>query len=85
MIPLIARIRIRAGDTRLSFWAPLFLLWLLLLPFAILLAPLFIVYLMIRRVQPLRALAGAIAAFWSLAGTDIRVETPTSDVFIRLI
>jgi hypothetical protein len=85
MIPMLARIRIRSGSTRFGFWAPLFLLWLLLLPLAIVLAPFFVIYLLIVRVHPLRAMADTISVVWSLAGTQVSVRTPTSDVFIRLI
>ncbi|MGD0864484.1 MAG: hypothetical protein ABSA49_02895 [Rhizomicrobium sp.] len=86
MIPLWMSIAV-CGERRRFFrlWLPLFLLWLLLLPFAILALPvLAVLWLAGGRC----ALAKPIALwqmFASLRGTLIDIDHPDGSVFIRIV
>jgi hypothetical protein len=87
MIPLVGVINVKHWPRSRSFclWIPLFLVWLLLLPFAILLLPVFFVVCLFCRVNPFQA----IATFWSiLAGfrdTHIEIDNREALVLIRIL
>jgi hypothetical protein len=87
MIPLVGVINVKHWPRSRSFrlWIPLFLLWLLLLPFAVLLLPVFFVVCLICRVNPFRA----IATFWSilasLRDTHIEIDNRDALVLIRIL
>lgn len=85
MIPVLAVIRIRHPDGELRLWAPIGLLWLLVLPFAVLLLPAAVAALAARRISPGPAIAAFAQMFCALAGSQVAVETPTSAVLVRLI
>ena len=86
MIPLTAVIDIRNKRGRgFHIWSmPLFLVWILLLPVALLLLPLFIVICALGQVNPLRALS----VFWrilaSLKGTHVEVEDSDRSILIHI-
>jgi len=86
MIPLLAEIRIRTGKHRnLSLvGVPLFILWLVLLPFAILLLPFFVLACLFGQVNPLRAIAVFWQVFASLSGTHVEINDNASSVLVRL-
>ena len=87
MIPLVGVISVRHWPRSRSFrlWIPLFLLWLLLLPFVVLALPVFIVVCLLCRVNPFQA----IATFWSIfAGfrdTHIEINNRDALVLIRIL
>ena len=74
----------RPRSGRLGLWVPLFLVWLLLLPFVLVLLPLAVLALIVIRVNPFRALA----TFWQilsgLTGTNIEVDAPDAMVLVRI-
>lgn len=85
MIPLWASLRLRRADGRMfRLGLPLFLLWLLLLPFALLLAPIALVACLLSRINPLSACAG----LWNVAsasrGTHIDVVAPRARFLFHL-
>lgn len=85
MIPTIAIIRIRSGQERgFSLWIPLFLVWLLVLPFVIVLAPFVVLACLVTRTR-----LALFAALWemlcSLGGTRIEVRGPKDFVYVRFI
>jgi len=85
MIPVLAAVRIHAGGARIGFWTPLFLVWMLLLPLAILLSPLLIVMCLAMRLNPVRA-AGALAGvLCGLSGARVEVESPGATVLVRIV
>jgi uncharacterized membrane protein len=58
MIPFVAVVSLRNQESRtFRLWIPLVLVWLLLLPLGILLAPFILIACLVCRVNPLRALA----------------------------
>lgn len=85
MPPLMMILRIRTDSGRgVRLWLPLFLLWLLVLPLAILLLPFYLVFCAYERVNAVRG----IAAFWTLisatVGTHIEIATPRALVFMHI-
>jgi len=81
MIPITSTVRIRDG--RHQFWIPLFLVWLLLLPVAILLLPLFFIACLIVRVNPFRAISVLWEILTALKGTDVAVDDGHCSVLVR--
>ena len=96
MIPMMMTIAVRhdevdyrSGFARpeshgLRLWLPLFLLWILVLPFALLLSPLILIGLAFLRLNPFRAAAALFGLLCALAGTCIEVESPGATVNIRI-
>lgn len=67
MIPFGATVRVR----RFRIWIPLLLGWLLLLPIALLLMPVFFIACRIERIDSLRMLAAGWQLLHGLRGTHI--------------
>lgn len=56
MIPFVAVVSLRDRESQtFRLWIPLFLVWILLLPVAVLFSPLILVACLVCRVNPLRA------------------------------
>lgn len=86
MIPLWITFRLRTGNGRsFALHLPLVLLWLFVLPFAVLLAPLGLVWCLRRRVNPLYAAGALWALLGASRGTVIEVEHPGAAVWMRII
>jgi hypothetical protein len=86
MIPCLAMVRVGGHGRRgIRLWLPLFLLWPLLLPFAVLLA---VASLILARLYGITA-AGAFRTGWKLAcgwrGTHIEVDSPEFAFQVRFI
>lgn len=83
-IPVLAVVRIHHGGRGLNLWVPLFFLWLLLLPFVLVLSPLILIACLVVQVNPVRLLS----VFWQictgLTKTHIEVEHPDASVLIRV-
>lgn len=86
MIPLRGTIQIENRRHRrfLSCIIPLFLVWLVLLPVAILVLPVFLIACLLVRVNPIPV----IAAFWriltSLKGTTFEVDDGQHAVLVHI-
>lgn len=86
MIPLLLKVRIGgAGRRGVPLWVPLFLGWLLLLPLALLLLPLFLVGSLIGMLNPFRVLW----VFWGILngarGTSVEAANGRHAVLIRIV
>lgn len=86
MIPLLLKVRIGgAGSSGVPLWVPLFLGWLLLLPLALLLLPLFLVGSLIGMLNPFRVLW----VFWGILngarGTSVEAANGRHAVLIRIV
>lgn len=87
MIPLIGVVSFRRWPHSRSFrlWIPLFLLWILLLPLAVLFLLLLFPVCLISRVNPFKA----IAAFWSIfsafRNTHIEIDNGEALVLVRVL
>jgi hypothetical protein len=69
---------------RFPLWIPILLLWLVLLPFVLLLAPLVFVACLVLRVNPFRGIAVYWQLFNALRGVRIVVEDPAAPLSIRI-
>ena len=87
MIPLVGIVSVNHRPHSRSFrlWIPLFLLWLLLLPLAVLAFPVLLIVCLISRVNPFEA----IATFWhilaALKDTHIEVDNRNALVLVRIL
>jgi len=75
MIPFVAVVSLRNQESRtFRLWIPLFLIWLILLPVAVLLSPLIFLACLICRVNPFRGVAVMWQILSALADTELAVE-----------
>jgi uncharacterized membrane protein len=75
MIPFVAVVSLRNQESRtFRLWIPLFLVWLLLLPLAILLSPFIFIVCLVCRVNPLRGVAVMWQILNALTDTELEVE-----------
>lgn len=87
MIPMMGVISVNHWPRSRSFrlWIPLFLLWLLLLPLAVLAFPVLLIVCLIAGVNPFEV----IATFWNilsgLRDTHIEVDNREALVLIRIL
>jgi hypothetical protein len=87
VIPWLAMVRVRGGNHRraVRLWLPLFLLWPLMLPFAVVLA---VAGPVVARAYGM-ATAGLLRTAWQFAGgwrgTHIEVESPEFVFQVRFI
>lgn len=85
MIPMLLTISVRARGVRpIRVWLPLFLIWILLLPFLVLIVPAVMILGAIARLNPLAAVGSLFAVFCALAGTHIEVEAPDATVLVHI-
>jgi len=85
MIPYLAVIKLRRrGGRGFHLWIPLVLVWILLLPVAVLALPLFFLFCLIGRVNLVRATKTLGAIFGGLSGTQIQVEDRRYSVSLRI-
>ena len=84
MIPLWMSLHVRSVKTNIRLGLPLFLLWLLLLPIAVLLAPLGLIVCLILRFNPLPRLVAGWCVLSAVPGTHVDVAAPNARVFIHV-
>lgn len=70
------------SERRRSIWIPFLLVWLLLAPFVVLLAPLVFVACLLVRVNPFRGVAVYWQFFSALRGLRIEVDNPGASISI---
>ena len=86
MLPLLVRVSIRhCSGPRLSLWLPLFLLWVLLLPFALLLAPLIAIACLVVGLNPVEAFLVIWRVVESLKGTNVEFDSYSDAVTVRIV
>ena len=75
MIPFVAVVSLRNQEScTFRLWIPLFLIWLLLLPIAILLSPFIFIACLVCRVNPFRGVAVLWQILTALTDTNVEVE-----------
>jgi len=75
MIPFVAVVSLRNQQSRtFRLWIPLFLIWILLLPVAVLLSPFVFVAALLCKVNPLSGVAVMWQILNALTDTNIEVE-----------
>ena len=86
MIPFVAVVSLRNQESRtFRFWIPLFLIWLLLLPLAVLLSPFVFIACLFCRVNPFRGVAVVWLILNALADTNIEVEHRSAGVSFHIL
>jgi len=83
MIPLLAVVRVD-GSVRYRLSLPLFLLWILLLPFALLLLPFALILLIARRTAVWPVLSAVVGPSSAMRGTYVEVSAPRNSVFVHV-
>lgn len=87
MIPMVGVISVNHWPRSRSFrlWIPIFLLWLLLLPLAVLAFPVLLIVCLIAQVNPF----SVIATFWGILGglrdTHIEVNNRDALILVRIL
>ena len=86
MIPLVATVAVRARPAGRVLWIPLplFLVWLLLLPFAVVLSPVLLVACVAGRVNPFRAASVTWQVLTALPRTRVDVDHPDASIRVRI-
>ena len=75
MIPFVAVVSLRNQQSRtFRLWIPLVLVWLLLVPLAVLLSPFIFIACMVCRVNPFRGIAVVWQVLNALTDTELEVE-----------
>ena len=86
MIPFVAVVSLRNQESRtFRLWIPLVLIWLLLLPLGILLAPFILIACLVCRVNPLRAMAVAWQIVSALNDTQFEVEHRSAGMSFHIL
>jgi len=84
MPPVLMTLRIESREHRIRLWFPLFLFWVLALPFVIVTLPVLAIVLLLLSRNPLRIFA----AYWSLLtaipGSHLEVQSPRGLVFMHV-
>ena len=84
MIPLLLSVGFRSRSGRwIRVPVPLLLVWLLLLPLAILLLPFFVIACLATQVRPLRTLSVGWQIASALSQTRIEVEQSRTSIALR--
>lgn len=75
MIPFVAVISLRNQQSRtFRLWIPLVLIWLLLLPLAVLATPFIFIACLVCGVNPFRGVSVIRQILWALNDTELEVE-----------
>ena len=86
MIPFVAVVSLRNQQSRtFRLWIPLFLIWLLLLPLAILLAPFIFIACLVCRVNPWRGVRLLWQILTALADTNVEVEHGSAGMSFHIL
>jgi len=86
MIPFVAVVSLRNQESRtFRLWIPLVLIWLLLLPIAVLLSPFVLIAGLVCRVNPVRAMAVAWQIVTALNDTQFEVEHRSAGMSFHIL
>jgi uncharacterized membrane protein len=86
MIPFVAVVSLRNQESRtIRLWIPLILIWLLLLPLAVLLSPFIFIACLFCRVNPVRGVALMWQVLNALTDTSIEVEQRSAGMSFHIL
>ena len=85
-LPFLLKLRIQTQDGR-QIWLvlPLFLLWLLLLPFLLLLSPFILIRFIVQGVNPLHATTVLWNMFCGLSGMEFDLQQHHSNIKMHIV
>jgi hypothetical protein len=72
-------------NRRFHLYLPLWLIWPLLLPFAVVLAPIAGLWCIARHVNPWRASCAVMLLIGSVSGTHVEIEHPDGSVLVSIV
>ena len=85
MIPLVALVSLRGKESRtFRLWIPLVLVWLLLVPLAVLLSPLLLVACLVCRANPFRGVSALWQILTALSNTEFEVDHRSAGVSVYI-
>ena len=85
MIPMLMVLKVEPGGRRpIRLWIPLILIWILLAPLVVLLAPFALVAALAVGLRPFSVAAALIGRFAALSDTRVEVEAPGARVFLLI-
>jgi hypothetical protein len=86
MPPLLAFVHILPNSVHrgIRLWVPLFLIWLMLLPFLLVLLPVYFVVCAAIDIDPIATLGTFLRVLGSLNGTHVEVDSPSAAVLIHV-
>lgn len=86
MIPFVAVVSLRNQESRTSrLWIPLVLVWLLLLPLAVLATPFIFIACLVCGVNPFRGVAVIWQILWALNDTELEVEHRSAGMSFHIL
>lgn len=86
MIPFVAVVSLRDQESRtFRLWIPLMLIWLLLLPLAVLVSPFVFIACLVCRVNPFRGVAVMWQILWALNGTRFEMEHRSAGMSFHIL
>ncbi len=86
MIPFVAVVSLRNQESRtIRLWIPLFLIWLLLLPLAVLLSPFIFIACLFCRVNPFRGIPLMWQVLNALTDSNIEVEPRSAGMLFHIL
>jgi hypothetical protein len=86
MMPMLMVMKVATHDGRdIRLWLPLFLVWILLAPLALLALPFVIAAGVIFRVNPFTAVAAVLGLLMALSGVHLEVKAPGASVLVHVI
>ena len=84
MPPLAATLHVARNGKRFRIWLPLFLVWLIVLPFALVTVPVVVMVLALLGRHPLRVFAAAWSVLCATPGSRIEVNDRRGFVFLQV-
>ena len=86
MIPFVAVVSLNRQNSRtFRFWIPMFLVWLMLLPLAILLSPFLFIACLLCRVNPFRGVAVVWQILSALGHTEVGVQHRSAGMSFHIL
>ena len=86
MIPFVAVVSLRNQQSRtFRLWIPLFLVWILLLPLAVLMSPFVFIACLVCRVNPFRGVRVVWQILNALTDTELEVEHRSAGMSFHIL
>jgi hypothetical protein len=86
MIPFVAVVSLRNQESRtFRLWIPLVLIWLLLVPLAVLLSPFLLIVCLVCRVSPFRVVAVLWQILSALNDAEVAIEHRSAGMSFHIL